>query len=343
MKLGTTLARLHREQTGNVYVLFIAAALLFVALLWAVIGVGQRVVQHQTLQSSADAAAYSAAVMRAKGLNLVAFCNLLLAALFALIVAHRLFVAALIAAGISANIAGNFDARVTNAMQSVWQMERAMNALWPAIALAESAATGSHKQYRRNYGAGRLLSVTWPMPKQPLAVEPTLDIPFGGLCDRANAVYASDLARMGAWPSPPDYSLLRTKTICDFQLLFPPLVLPPNWDSAKLVHGYSLLEDANVNARRRSTSVAATSKAAAPTASRLLTSARAEVYPAHGYVDLWHMDWRARLIEYAPGDLSDRDPAGAIPAADVQAVAGAVKSVEGSRAYGVLSEQFLAH
>src|SRR5262249_9200282 len=49
-------ARLDRDESGNVIVIFVAAALLLVAMLWALIGTGARLVQKETIQSSADAA-----------------------------------------------------------------------------------------------------------------------------------------------------------------------------------------------------------------------------------------------------------------------------------------------
>ena len=58
-------------------------------MVWAIIGTGARVVQHETIQSSADAAAFSAAVIKAKGLNIIAFCNLVMALLLALVMLLR--------------------------------------------------------------------------------------------------------------------------------------------------------------------------------------------------------------------------------------------------------------
>ena len=57
------LGRLHKDEGGNIFVLYIGAALLLVGMLWAIIGTGQRLVQKETIQSSADAAAFSAAVI----------------------------------------------------------------------------------------------------------------------------------------------------------------------------------------------------------------------------------------------------------------------------------------
>src|SRR5260370_4126434 len=83
--LKTWARRLHGDEAGNVIIVGVAAALLLAARMGALIGVGQRVVQKGALQSSADAAAFSAAVIKAKGLNIIAFCNLVLALLFAVL------------------------------------------------------------------------------------------------------------------------------------------------------------------------------------------------------------------------------------------------------------------
>src|SRR5262249_29841415 len=91
--------RLHCDERGNVMLLFIAGALLFVAVLWTVIGTGARMAQKQTLQNGADAAAFSAAVIRAQGMNLIAFCNLTLAALFGIVMVQRMVFVLLIMAG----------------------------------------------------------------------------------------------------------------------------------------------------------------------------------------------------------------------------------------------------
>src|SRR3954469_10691870 len=88
--------RLHRDEGGNVIVLYVAASLLLVAMAWAIIGTGARTAQKETIQSSADAAAFSAAVIKAKGLNIIAFCNLVMALLLAIIMLLRLIKGALL-------------------------------------------------------------------------------------------------------------------------------------------------------------------------------------------------------------------------------------------------------
>ena len=89
-------SRLHRDEGGNVIVIYVAASLLLVGMVWAIIGTGARVVQKETIQSSADAAAFSASVIKAKGLNIIAFCNLVMALLLALVMLLRAIKYALI-------------------------------------------------------------------------------------------------------------------------------------------------------------------------------------------------------------------------------------------------------
>jgi hypothetical protein len=338
-----TLARLHRDQSGNMYVLYVASALLLVAMLWAIIGVGQRLVQHETVQASADATAYAGAVLRAKGLNLIAFCNLLMAALFALLVAQKLYYFALVAAGVSVTISGVYSARILSAMNSVAALERAVAAVYPALALAEASAVGTHPEYRRHYAHGRLIAAAWPMPKHPLAIGAS-SADLGGLCNPANAVSASALGRIGGWPSAPNLGLLASGAICDPTQLVGALVLPDDFARARFVRGFSLLDDASVDGRRRSVGVAARGgSGASPTSAWLLMTAQAEVYSMSGAEDLWHMDWRARLVPYVPGDLTEHDAGGVLPQADVMKIVNAVDAVASSPAAAAFARDYTQH
>ena len=75
-----------RRDRGNVSVMFFFGAMLTVALIMAIAATGQKLIQRETLQDSADAAALAGAVVRAKALNFIAFCNLVDAALAAVFV-----------------------------------------------------------------------------------------------------------------------------------------------------------------------------------------------------------------------------------------------------------------
>ena len=208
-----TLQRLHRNQDGNIIVLYIAAALLLIGMLWAIIGTGQRMVQKETIQSSADAAAFSAAVIKAKGLNIIAFCNLLMALLLAIIMMLRLIKGALmILLGVCiaacfdifggevlcafaptveslyntySRIEAQVEPRIMDAMRGLAKVERAVNMTFPALSLVEAYRVGTNAQYQKNFGKGTLVTITWPLPVGSDLKLPTKDGTWGELCDQA--------------------------------------------------------------------------------------------------------------------------------------------------------------
>src|SRR5690606_10064382 len=77
-------------ERGAVMVTTIFMLCFLVAMLYMVIGVGKTLVLREGMQDAADAAAYSSAIFNARGMNLIAFINLLMAALVAVLVALRL-------------------------------------------------------------------------------------------------------------------------------------------------------------------------------------------------------------------------------------------------------------
>jgi hypothetical protein len=187
------MARLHREEGGNIIVLYVAAALLLVGMLWAIIGTGARVVQKETIQSSADAAAFSAAVIKAKGLNIIAFCNLVMALLLAIIMLLRLIKYAMIVfMGLCtlscaltefgggelcpflptatqleqqfSRLVDQLEPRIMDAMRGLADVQDGVNDTFQALALAEGIRVGMHGAYQKNMGHGMLITVTWPLP-----------------------------------------------------------------------------------------------------------------------------------------------------------------------------------
>lgn len=202
-------ARLHRDEGGNVLVIYVAGSLLLVAMVWAIIGTGARAVQHETIQSSADAAAFSASVIKAKGLNIIAFCNLVMALLLALVMLLRAIKYALygIAALISIcaavpvifnplepfclavtdevdtfafetypNLEDKAEQFIKKAMKGLNVTERAVAKLTPILAFVESYHIGTAKAYQDNFGKGTLVTVSWPLPTEKLPVK-------DGTCD----------------------------------------------------------------------------------------------------------------------------------------------------------------
>ncbi len=221
----TLFARLHREEGGNVIVIYVAASLLLVGMVWALIGTGARVVQHETIQSSADAAAFSASVIKAKGLNIIAFCNLVMALLLALVMLLRAIKYALIGLAVVVSIcaavpvvfnplepacaalapdldefAGQTYPQLEDkaerfikiAMKGLSVTERAVAHITPILAFAEAYHIGTDAAYKKNFGAGELVTVAWPLPIEGLPVK---DATCKDLADNAKQ-YIADIANM---------------------------------------------------------------------------------------------------------------------------------------------------
>ncbi|MFW6031232.1 MAG: TadE/TadG family type IV pilus assembly protein [Myxococcota bacterium] len=79
-----------RDKQGAIMVLGAFMAVLLVACLYFVVGIGDAIFFRERMQDSADSGAFSAAVMHARGMNLVALTNMLQAALLAVLVALKL-------------------------------------------------------------------------------------------------------------------------------------------------------------------------------------------------------------------------------------------------------------
>jgi hypothetical protein len=190
-RIRALLARMHRDEGGNVIVLYVAASLLLVGMLWAIIGTGARVVQKETIQSSADAAAFSAAVIRAKGLNIIAFCNLVMALLLSILMLLRLIKGALtIVLGVClaacfdifggevlcalagpvegaqqfvSNLESTLKNPIMQAIRGLSTVEQSVQRTFPALAFAEALRVGTHDHYQKNMGGGILITAAWPI------------------------------------------------------------------------------------------------------------------------------------------------------------------------------------
>ena len=217
--------RLHRDEGGNVLIIYVAASLLLVGMVWALIGTGSRVVQKETIQSSADAAAFSASVIKAKGLNIIAFCNLVMALLLALVMLLRAIKYALIGLAVVVSIcaavpvifnplepacaaiapdldefAGQTYPQLEDkaerfikiAMKGLSVTERAVAHITPILAFAEAYHIGTDAAYKKNFGGGDLVTVAWPLPIEQLPVK---DASCKDLADNA-VQYIKDVAEL---------------------------------------------------------------------------------------------------------------------------------------------------
>lgn len=76
-----------RDERGAVLVIGVFMAAILVGAIWYLIGIGDALVYREFLQDGADSTAFSAAVYHARGMNAVVMLNVVMAAIFAVLVA----------------------------------------------------------------------------------------------------------------------------------------------------------------------------------------------------------------------------------------------------------------
>jgi hypothetical protein len=92
------ISRSLRDDRGAVMVMATFFALFLVALVYHVAGVGRAALEQQVMQDAADSVALSAATAKARGMNIIALLNLVMAAVLAVLVAIRVLEAVLVVA-----------------------------------------------------------------------------------------------------------------------------------------------------------------------------------------------------------------------------------------------------
>ena len=78
MRHGNDAASLRTDQRGAVMLTGMFMAFFLVGALWFVIGIGEAVVFRDRMQEAADSAAFTSAVLQAKGMNFIAACNIIM-------------------------------------------------------------------------------------------------------------------------------------------------------------------------------------------------------------------------------------------------------------------------
>jgi hypothetical protein len=98
--LGGKPESLARDNRGVIMVVGVMFTFLWIGLAWAIFGIGNAIAYRENLQNAADAAAFAGAVYDARGMNMLASINIVMAVVLAvLIVAHIIQAIALIAFG----------------------------------------------------------------------------------------------------------------------------------------------------------------------------------------------------------------------------------------------------
>jgi hypothetical protein len=87
---SATPARLWSNDSGAIMVIGVFMAIVLVGLLYYISGVGQMVFRRERMQDAADAVALATAIGHARGMNLIAFINMVMAALVAIVLALKI-------------------------------------------------------------------------------------------------------------------------------------------------------------------------------------------------------------------------------------------------------------
>ncbi len=85
----TAHADLFRHDGGAIMVIGVFMAILLVGLLWYIAGIGTTIFHRERMQDAADAVALATAIGHARGMNLIVFINLVMAALVAIVLALK--------------------------------------------------------------------------------------------------------------------------------------------------------------------------------------------------------------------------------------------------------------
>lgn len=88
------------DRSGAVVLVAVFMAVFLTGLLWYTIGIGNAVIYRETMLDGADATAYSAAVYDARGMNIIAMINLIMAAVMAVLIALKIVQLLVIAANV---------------------------------------------------------------------------------------------------------------------------------------------------------------------------------------------------------------------------------------------------
>src|SRR3954462_14263519 len=90
---------LDRDERGAILVLGVFMCACMAGALWYLIGIGDAILYRERLQEGADAVAFSAATLDARGMNLIVLLNLLMACVLGVRVAMKAAQSALVVIG----------------------------------------------------------------------------------------------------------------------------------------------------------------------------------------------------------------------------------------------------
>jgi Flp pilus assembly protein TadG len=200
---GEEAESLQKGTDGAIMVIGAFMAMFLVGLLYFTVGIGETILFRERMQDASDAAAFSAAVMNARGMNLIALINMIMAAALAVLVALRavelLCIAGIAVAGALAWVTGGASlaaipplTTLRNTVSSIYNSVKpvidnilrvghnagvAVRRGMPFVAQGKAVIT-----VMTAYRPPAQIGFVYPLPNRPL---PTEDAPFSQLCDKA--------------------------------------------------------------------------------------------------------------------------------------------------------------
>ncbi|MCP4677200.1 MAG: hypothetical protein GY854_17130 [Deltaproteobacteria bacterium] len=192
-----------QDDRGAMMVMAVFVAIILVGLVYHVAGLGGASLEQQIMQDGADATAFSAATVNARGMNIIALLNLIMVALLTILVALRLVQAILVVVVVILTVACAFPPHAGCALVAPVEMaqhevkavadgyqkvakvlikalakaEDAINVVVPLIALGEGIYVSTNKPYSQVATGG----VVWPV----FDGLPTKKGEYSELCKRA--------------------------------------------------------------------------------------------------------------------------------------------------------------
>ncbi len=197
-RLVDTARDVHRDNSGAVMVVGVFMAVLVTGFLYSIIGIGNTIIYRERMQDAADALAFSGAVIHARGMNLIALINIVMAMLMTVyltlkVVAAALFLAALACAFVCQPAVpplvqfGNQINRIADqyrrsilepALRLGHGAQSAIRTGYPYLAQANAVATSRSSMYAPPVTLGGI----HPIANHPLPVKP---VPIMRLCRKA--------------------------------------------------------------------------------------------------------------------------------------------------------------
>ena len=218
------------DQRGAILLMAVFMASFLVGCLWYLIGVGDAIIYRQKMQDGADAAAYVSAVYHARGMNIIALMNIIMAALLAVLIALKVaeIIAGIVAAvsciicaipfgqfacpvcGVSTDLVAQLANIIPKVQKTVDTLLEVLSVAQKGVAIAAPdlgavEALAQAKYYAPTVKKSIALSVSM-IPTGTRLGLPVQEMPFATLCGKAGE-FVVDI--VGFWLPGPFKRFLR--------------------------------------------------------------------------------------------------------------------------------------